>query len=265
MERFFNFNQFSNQDNIVKKRKPAIRISVQIDEAHLENNVISFKDLFQTSTYIHKKNVHSNKNSKQIEGSSVPSEIEDNLDNSFSINNSKSFILSPSCSENELEKNKIQTSDNLIKELNRNVLTPNESEYDLNDNLNSYVLETNYEETDCEIISITKCNDNNTKIDNEKIIDKETIKNGKGKKKDTDNLYEENIEELEQTEYEELEQQENDNEYINEIENIIINDKQPLDIKKALQIRDMIEKEKYKELKKQVNKFHIYFINVLIL
>jgi len=54
MERFFNLNQINNPNKVIKKRKPSIRISVQLDEKNLENNVISFKDLFKNSTYISK-------------------------------------------------------------------------------------------------------------------------------------------------------------------------------------------------------------------
>jgi len=54
MERFFNLNQINNPNKVIKKRKPSIRISVQLDEKNLENNVISFKDLFKSSTYVSK-------------------------------------------------------------------------------------------------------------------------------------------------------------------------------------------------------------------
>jgi len=54
MERFFNLNQINNPNKVIKKRKPSIRISVQLDEKNLENNVISFKDLFKSSTYVNK-------------------------------------------------------------------------------------------------------------------------------------------------------------------------------------------------------------------
>ncbi|OUM58991.1 hypothetical protein PIROE2DRAFT_15604 [Piromyces sp. E2] len=239
MERFFNLNQFNNQKNIIKKRKPSIRIAVQIDEDHLENNVISFKNLFQTSTYIHKKKDY-NIDDKQEYLST--SESSNNLNNSNSIDNSnneiKSHIIYPSCSENELENSIIKKSITLKKGLNSNLLTPVESEYEINENMNSGTdIETNNDESLYE-------------IDNEGTLERERNNIDKIYKKNEEDI--EELEELEQTELEELEQQKYNNRYVNEIENIINNDKQPLDIKKALYLRDMIEKEKYKELKKQM-------------
>jgi hypothetical protein len=99
MESFFNFRQEFIKNEPIKKRKPVIRIAVQIDENHLENNVISFKDLFRTSTY------DLNKTGKKHKENLEVTESEEEL---------KSDALS--CSESEEYYEKTEFEDNVIEE-----------------------------------------------------------------------------------------------------------------------------------------------------
>ncbi|ORX56698.1 hypothetical protein BCR36DRAFT_409882 [Piromyces finnis] len=258
MERFFNLNQINVQNNIIEKRKPTIRILVQIDENHLENNVISFKDLFQNSTYIHKKNSNKNKSIKQENfGKSHNISPENKIGNSVSISNSNNEINNynkcPTDTSINIENNIIQTFENKKNKLNANSLIPKKNQYKIN-NLNLFIESEERIDYNNEIINIEKYNNDEDEEDDDVL---KGIRKFKQKKRisnieETHEKDEKNTEEIKPLEYEKLKQQENKDEYINEIENIIINNK-PLDIKRALYLREIIEKEKYTELKKQMS------------
>jgi len=100
METIFNLRQEFIKNEPIGKKKPAIRIAVQLDENNLENNVISFKDLFHINTY------KQNRNKKRCKESSENTESEGEL---------RSDILS-SYSDSEDSTEKTEPEDNTTEE-----------------------------------------------------------------------------------------------------------------------------------------------------